>query len=209
MSIPSSFFYLLGFNLKGKRYQLSAGGIAALLWTLLLTGCSIQAPDLVLLDRKTVLEEQASGELLPLEDALREAAIVPQGSYFTRGQLEEAGADLSHDALGRLTQIYQAPVTESEYLDNLLVQRCIGEARSGLLVETANTCTGRTNASRTSAAVQRTNRSRKQLWRYLQERHPEATEAQIRHLWRQRHLSAVVCGGQIQDENGGWERKQC
>lgn len=169
----------------------------------------ISAPDVVLLDRKTILEEQAAGELLTLADALRESAIVPQAVPYTRGQLEAAGADLSHDALGRLVQLQQMPLSEIDYLDNLLVRRCIGEARSGLLVETPATCTGPAATVRTSAAVQRVNRSRKQLWRYLQERSPESSSAQIRSLWRQRHLQALVCGGQVQQDDGEWDIKQC
>lgn len=92
-----------------------------------LAGC-ISAPDFVLLDRKTILEEQTAGELLTLADALRGSAIVPQAVPFTRGQLEAAGADLAHDALGRLVQLQQMPLSEIDYLDNLLVRRCIGEA---------------------------------------------------------------------------------
>lgn len=183
-----------------------AGIVAA--GTLLLGAC-ISAPDVVMLDRKTVLEEQASGELLPLANALREAAIVPKGVPFTRGQLEEAGVDLSHDALGQLVQLQHPPQSELEYLDSLLVRRCIGEARSGLLVETPETCSGDQTAIRTSAAIQRVNRSRKQLWRYLYERKPAERQETIRRLWRQRHLSTVVCGGQIQDDDGHWSVKAC
>jgi hypothetical protein len=183
---------------------------AASVWvaTVLMSGC-IRAPDVVMLDRKTVLEEQASGELLPLANALRESAIVPKGVHFTRGQLEEAGVDLSHDALGQLVQLQQLPVSEMEHLDGLLVRRCIGEARSGLLVETPDTCAGGPAMIRTSAAIQRVNRSRKQLWRYLYERKPGEQQETIRHLWRQRHITTVVCGGQIQDEEGRWDVKEC
>ncbi|CCE25516.1 MULTISPECIES: DUF1318 domain-containing protein [Methylotuvimicrobium] len=169
----------------------------------------ISAPDVVLLDRKTILEEQAAGELLTLANALRESAIVPQAVPYTRGQLEAAGTDLSHDALGRLVQLQQIPLSEIDYLDNLLVGRCIGEARSGLLIETPATCTGPAATVRTSAAVQRVNRSRKQLWRYLQEHNPESSSVQIRDIWRQRHLQALVCGGQVQQDSGEWDIKQC
>lgn len=197
--------YLLKPSLMTVRFSLF---LIPLALALSLAGC-ISAPDVVLLDRKTILEEQAAGELLTLADALRESAIVPQAVPFTRGQLEAAGADLSHDALGRLVQLQQMPLSEIDYLDNLLVRRCIGEARSGLLVETPETCTGPAATVRTSAAVQRVNRSRKQLWRYLQERSPESSSAQIRNIWRQRHLQALVCGGQVQRDDGEWEIKRC
>lgn len=183
------------------------GGIVAT--TALLLSACISAPDVVMLDRKTVLEEQASGELLPLAHALREAAIDPKGVPFTRGQLEEAGVDLGHDALGQLIQLQQLPLSELDYLDDLLIRRCIGEARSGLLVETPETCSGDRTAIRISAAIQRVNRSRKQLWRYLYERKPAEQQETIRHLWRQRHLATVPCGGQIQDEDERWSIKTC
>jgi hypothetical protein len=187
--------------------SIGLGGIVAA--TVLLLSACISAPDVVMLDRKTVLEEQASGELLPLANALREAAIVPKGVPFTRGQLEEAGVDLGHDALGQLVQLQQLPLSELDYLDNLLVRRCIGEARSGLLVETPETCSGDQTAIRTSAAIQRVNRNRKQLWQYLYERKPAERQETIRHLWRQRHLATVPCSGQIQDDEGLWSIKAC
>ena len=194
--------------LHAVQHSASIGlGVTVAAAALLLSAC-ISAPDLVMLDRKTVLEEQASGELLPLANALRETAIVPKGVPFTRGQLEEAGVDLGHDALGQLIQLQQLPLSELDYLDNLLVRRCIGEARSGLLVETPETCSG-DQTDRTSAAIQRVNRSRKQLWRYLYERKPTERQETIRRLWRQRHLVTVVCGGQIQDDEGRWSIKAC
>jgi hypothetical protein len=172
------------------------------------TGC-IRPPDVVLLDRKTVLEEQASGELYPLENDLREAAIVPKGEDFTRAQLQESGADLSRDTLSRIVAVHGLLRAESEVLDDLLRRRCIGEARSGLLVETPKTCAGRTDEARTSATVQRVNRARRQLWRYIQEQSgPSATDEEVRTIWRRHHLQSVVCGGQIETD-GGWEIKPC
>lgn len=195
--------------LHAVRHSVSIGRGGIVAATALLLSACISAPDVVMLDRKTVLEEQASGELLPLANALREAAIVPKGVPFTRGRLEEAGVDLGHDALGQLVQLQQLPLSELDYLDNLLVRRCIGEARSGLLVETPETCSRDQPAIRTSAAIQRVNRSRKQLWQYLYERKPAERQETIRHLWRQRHLATVPCGGQIQDDEGLWSIKAC
>jgi hypothetical protein len=179
-----------------------------LLFVAYATGC-IRPPDVVLLDRKTVLEEQASGELYPLENELREAAIVPKGEDFTRAQLQESGADLSRDTLNRIVAIHGLLRAESEVLDDLLVRRCIGEARSGLLVETPRTCAGRANEARTSAAVQRVNRARRQLWRYIQEQGSGATDEEVRATWRRHHLQSVVCGGQIEVEAGAWGVKPC
>lgn len=170
-------------------------------------GC-ISAPDVVLLDRKTVLEELASGELHPLENDLRDEAIVPRGVDFTRAQLRGAGADTSAGTLSQVVRIHALLRTEAEYLDELLVLRCVGEGRAGLLVETPRSCTTRVSQTRTSAAVQRVNRARRQLWRYLREQRPGASEQDVRSTWRQHHLASVVCGGQVESD-AGWEIKGC
>jgi uncharacterized protein YdbL (DUF1318 family) len=180
-----------------------------LILSLACASACISAPDVVLLDRKTVLEEQASGELHPLENDLREAAIVPKGADFTRAQLRESGEDLSRGTLSTVVRIHALVRTDAEYLDDLLVRRCIGEARSGLLVETPRTCAGSVNTGRSSAAVQRVNRARRQLWRYLHEKRPNATEEQVRATWHEHHLASVVCGGQIEAEDGQWKVKRC
>ena len=185
------------------------GLLAALLPpTSLLAGC-IRPPDVVLLDRKTVLEEQASGELYALENELREEVIVPKGVEFTRGELREAGADLSRGSLSAIVAVHAAMRSDLERVDDLLVRRCVGEAQNGLLVETPGTCAGRTHATRVSAAVQRVNRARRQLWRWMHEHRPESSEEELRERWRAHHLGTVVCGGQVQDGAGRWEPKRC
>lgn len=180
-----------------------------LLLPLLAASACIRPPDVVLLDRKTVLEEQASGELHALENELREEVIVPRGADFTRGQLRAAGADLSRGSLSTVVQVHSLVRSEAEFLDDLLVRRCVGEGVSGLLVETPRTCAGRTSAARVSASVQRVNRARRQLWRYLQALRPGATEEEIRETWRRHHLSTVACDAQIQSLDGSWETKRC
>jgi hypothetical protein len=182
--------------------------VPLMLTALPLLGC-ISAPDVVLLDRKTVLEEQASGELHPLENDLREAVLVPKGEDFTRAQLRESGEDLSGSTLSTVTRIHALIRTDADYLDDLLVRRCIGEGRSGLVVETPRTCSGSASAGRTSAAVQRVNRARRQLWRYLQDKQPGVSEEEVRTTWRRHHLESVVCDGQIQNDDGKWEIKRC
>lgn len=178
------------------------------LFALMTLGC-ISAPDVVMLDRKTVLEEQASGELYALENELRELVLVPKGADYTRGQLSEAGADLSRANLSVITEVHALLRLDSEFLDELLKRRCVGEARSGLMVETANTCAGRTAAQRVSAAVHRVNRARHQLWQWMHRQRPDRSMADIRLSWRKHHLAAVVCGGQIEDEEGAWIVKRC
>jgi uncharacterized protein YdbL (DUF1318 family) len=96
-----------------------------------------------------------------------------------------------------------------ELLDDLLVRRCVGEANTGLLEETPATCSGRHNAQRTSASVQRVNRARRQLWQYLHEKDPSLSPDDVRRRWRVKHLDAVVCGGQVQRDDGAWEVRGC
>ncbi|HRQ04434.1 MAG TPA: DUF1318 domain-containing protein [Nitrosomonas halophila] len=179
-----------------------------ILCALPVTGC-ITPPDVVMLDRKTVLEEQASGELYALENELRELVLLPKGVDYTRGQLSDAGADLSRTSLSVISEVHTLLRLDSEFLDDLLVRRCVGEARSGLIVETTATCAGRTAARRISATVQRVNRARRQLWEWMHSQQPDRSLDEIRNSWRQHHLAAVVCGGQIEDEDGAWMVKQC
>lgn len=188
--------------------RLLVAGYGALAMGMLAASC-IRPPDVVLLDRKTVLEEQASGELHALENDLREEALVPRGAEFTRAELESTGTDLSEGTLDSIVRLHGLLRTEAEIVDELLVRRCIGEAASGLLEETTRTCAGRASEGRTSAIVQRVNRARRQLWRYLHEHRPASTEDELRIAWRARHLESVVCGGQIQTAEGEWEVKRC
>ncbi len=169
----------------------------------------IKAPDVVMVDRQTMLEEQLTGELQPLDNTLRELALVPSAQDFTRGQLEAAGVDLQDDTLRQVTQVHAVILSELELLDDLLIRRCVGEARSGLLEETPATCSGRHNAARTSASVHRVNRARKQLWQHLYDQAPGTSHDVLQARWREAHLKTVVCGGQVQNEAGAWELISC
>jgi hypothetical protein len=186
-----------------KTSKIASAGLLGMFFA----GC-ISAPDVVLLDRKTVLEELASGELHPLENDLREEALVPRGVDYTRAELREAGADVSEGTLSSIVEIYAMLRTDAELVDELLVLRCVGESLDGQLVETPTTCSRRVNATRTSAMVQRANRARRQLWRYLEETRPDADPAALRASWRTQHLETVVCGAQLETERG-WEVKRC
>ena len=58
------------------------------------TGC-VSAPDVILVDRKTALEEQASGRLTPLSDDLENAGLLPRAAPLTGAQLATAGGRLA------------------------------------------------------------------------------------------------------------------
>jgi uncharacterized protein YdbL (DUF1318 family) len=173
------------------------------------SGC-ISAPEVVLVDRKTLLEEQAGGELVALENELREEVLHAEAAPFTRQHLRnDAGADLSDDTLGTIVSVHALITTDAEVVDDLLRRRCVGEAVSGLLVATPARCAGRTIAARTSAIVQRVNRGRRQLWQYLHEQQPDVSEPALRERWRQHHADTIVCGGQVQRPDLTWQVKAC
>jgi hypothetical protein len=178
------------------------------LFALAASAC-IKAPDVVLVDRQTMLEEQISGELEALDQELREQVLVPTSADFSRGQLEAAGVDLGDDTLSQVTRVHAVLMSELEILDDLLVRRCIGEALTGLLEETPTTCSGRHTAQRTTAAVHRVNRARRQLWDFLARKTPGRPAADIARSWREAHLEGVVCGAQVQTPSGAWELKRC
>jgi hypothetical protein len=169
----------------------------------LLAGC-VKAPDIILVDRKTALEQQAAGSFTGLEDELEQAGVSPRPTPFTHGQLAASGAAGATRALDE-DEAQADPVR----VDALLTRRCVGEARDGTLVETSSTCTGTLDVAALTRLIERTNRSRLQVWRYLQSKRPHASLDDVRRAWREAHLQSVVCGGQVQRDDGGWEAKKC
>jgi hypothetical protein len=170
----------------------------------LLAGACIRAPDVVMIDRQTAIEEQAGGGWQPLADELQARAMPPGPEPYTQAGLTEAG--VPHDPLGELF----AQVAEAESaVDRLLTERCVGEARSGLLVQTPTLCTTRRDAQAVAREIERANRSRRQVWLYLQGRRPEASLEDVRDAWRRQHLVRVLCGVLIEQEPGKWEPKKC
>ncbi len=171
------------------------------------SGC-VKAPDTVyLVDKKTVLEHQAGGELTALENDLNDSALQPHCEPFTPGQLEAEG--VAGGGVSSVAGLYAATRTDAQRIDELLIRRCVGEARSGLLEETPGTCTGTVNGDEITRLVQRENRNRRQVWSYIQREMPGTEEEAIRQAWWKNHLEQVVCGGQIQREDGSWFVKRC
>ena len=170
-----------------------------------LSSC-IHAPDVVVIDRKTALEQLAAGSYHALEDELSAAAGTPRPEPLTRAEIEAAGASnaLAADESDR---------TDAAALDELLRRRCVGEALDGSIVVTAPSCQGRVDAAERNRLVERVNRDRFQIWRELQQRGmPKGQErdlAAVRRAWQRTHQRAVVCGGQIQRADSTWEDKKC
>jgi hypothetical protein len=170
-----------------------------------LLGC-VKAPDVIIVDRKTALEQQASGSFRGLEEELEQAGLSPRPAPLTGAQLAAAGVargspvDEAGDASG---------LPDGVRADTLLVQRCIGEGADGLLVLTVERCTGTIDVPQVQRLIERVNRQRRQLWAWLGKREPRKRAEEIVAAWREVHLAGVVCGGQVQKPDGTWEVKRC
>jgi hypothetical protein len=171
-----------------------------LVW-LCASGC-IKAPEIVLVDRATALEQQAAGSFHELELELARAAMAPQPAPLTPEQLEALGIPPPNfsDKTER---------TDADRVDDLLKQRCVGEGKEGLLADTPDACKGGADHAETLALVERTNGARQQLWRWMKERRPGTTLDQVRRSWREVHVQGVSCGGWLQRDDGQWEPKKC
>jgi uncharacterized protein DUF1318 len=175
-------------------------------WLLLIAvGCisCIRAPDVVIVDRKTALEKQASGTFTGLDDELEQAGLIPRPAPVTAAELQAAGVrppQETDEAEG---------LPDALRVDTLLTQRCIGEASDGTVVLTVDKCTGAMDVPQVTRMVERVNRNRRQLWQWMAERAPKKTPADIQATWHEVHLAGVVCGGQVQKADGTWEVKRC
>jgi hypothetical protein len=168
---------------------------------LALAGC-IKAPALILVDKQTALEQQAAGSYPALDDDLARAGIAPRPTPFTRAQLESGAGE-------KTLSSESAAESEPLQLDGLLTRRCVGESLDGTLVVTSASCTGTVDVAQLNHMIERANRDRFQVWRYLQAKRPKSSLAEVRRQWRELHLGGVVCGGQVQRTDGGWEPKTC
>lgn len=181
--------------------------LACLLGGALLGGAGcIKVPDVVIVDRKTALEEQAAGRFDGLGDELAQAGLTAGPVPYTRGELEAAGVPVGKgdEALGR-----GEAVSDGEIIDELLVRRCVGEALDGRLVDTPRSCTQPIDPAKQAGLLERANRRRFQIWRYLGSKQPSLRADVVRAEWRRVHLASVVCGGQVQKDDGSWEPKAC
>jgi len=164
-------------------------------------GCHA-SPEFVIVDRATALEQQASGSFDDVEQRLNRAAIEPRPVPLTPERLATLGLAPA------VTAARAGDATDAERLDALLTQRCAGEGRDGLVVATPDACRGAADAETLATLVERTNRARRQLWRWMHEQRPGAGLDELRVAWRRAHLAGVVCGGWI-EEDAGWRAKEC
>jgi hypothetical protein len=169
--------------------------------TLLLAGC-FKAPEIVMVDRATALEQQAGGSFDELEQKLDRAGIEPRPVPFTPEQLEALGIHTTPlvDGTG---------LTDADRLDGLLVQHCVGEGKDGVLVNTKEACKGGADAQEIETLLDRANRARRLLWRWMHEQKPNVPEDELKRTWRDAHLRNVVCGGWLEGPDGKWQEKSC
>ena len=173
----------------------------ALLLVLATAGC-IHAPQIVVVDRATALEQQAAGSFVELEKKLARTVAAPQPVALTPDQL---------DAMGLKAQplVDKTELTDADRVDGLLRQRCMGEGNDGTLADTFESCVGAADRGEVQALAERVNGARRQLWRWMRERKPEMPMDELRRAWREAHLKGVVCGGWVQGADGKWEAKKC
>ncbi|HEX8789400.1 MAG TPA: DUF1318 domain-containing protein [Polyangiaceae bacterium] len=162
----------------------------------------IKPPDIVMVDRGTALEQQASGSFDEVERRLERAAVEPKPVPMTPEQLEALG-------IRPVASADAGQLTEADRVDALLVQHCIGEAMDGLLVPTPDACRGAANADETARAVERVNLARHQLWLWMHAQRTDVPTNDLRRAWRTLHVDGAACGSWIQGDDGQWRAKGC
>lgn len=168
---------------------------------LFLLGC-INPPPVIVVDRATALEQQAGGTFEDLEKRLARASVAQQPISLTPEQLESLG-------LTAPTLVDKTDPTDPERVDDLLQRHCLGEGLDGMLADTPDDCQGVTDHQQVLVLLDRVNRARAQLFRWMQKQRPDATLDDLRKKWREAHMRGVVCGGWMQGDDGRWQEKAC
>ncbi|HTP27750.1 MAG TPA: DUF1318 domain-containing protein [Anaeromyxobacteraceae bacterium] len=162
----------------------------------------IPAPNIVMVDRATALEQQAAGSFDELERRLTRTGIVPRPVPLTPEQLESLGIQPA-------TLMEETEPTDADRIDDLLRQHCVGEAREGLLVDTHRDCRSASDRAATIALVDRVNRARAQLWRWMSTERRDTAPGALQRTWQRIHAQGIVCGAWIQHDDGTWGEKKC
>jgi Protein of unknown function (DUF1318) len=188
-----------------KDLRLSTLLLAALLLAAL---PSCVTPNVVVVDQKTALEEQAAGGYPALENDLEQAGMAPAPEPFSREELASGRARSGSGPLGELAQLYAKSESDADAIDRLQLQHCIGEAISGLLEPRPSDCVGATDATEMARLIGRENLHRRQLWQ-LMARGRKVSVDRVQPVWRELHLEQVVCGGLVETGAGQWGPKSC
>ena len=174
----------------------------------LLSSSACVAPNVVVVDQKTALEQQAAGGYPALENELEQAGMSASPEPFAREELAGGRERSGRGPLGELAELYAKSESDAEAIDRLLLSRCIGEATSGLLEPRPNECVGAADANEMARLLGRENLHRRQLWQ-LMAKERQASVADAQSVWRALHLEQVVCGGLVEASAGSWGPKSC
>ena len=166
-----------------------------------LSAC-LKPPEIVMVDRATALEQQAAGSFDELERKLDRAGIEPRPVPLTPEQLEALG-------IRPPSLVDESDLTDADRLDGLLAQHCVGEGKDGLIVDTRDACRGAVDAERLQTLMERANRARRQVWRWMHEQRGDVSEGELQRSWHENHVRNIVCGGWIEGSDGKWQGKSC
>jgi hypothetical protein len=172
----------------------------------ILAGCV--APNVVVVDQKTALEEQAAGGYPALENELEQAGMSPAPEPFARETLAGGRERSGRGALGEIAELYAQGESDADAIDRLLLQHCIGESVSGLLEPRQSDCIGAADATEMARLLGRENLHRRQLWQLLAEDRKTSIDS-VQPVWRKLHLEQVVCGALVEGDPGAWGPKTC
>lgn len=192
--------------MKHRRGQVAARSLPMVLGFLGVAACV--TPNVVVVDQKTALERQAAGEYPVLENDLDQAGLSPAPERFTREELASGREQKGSAALGELADLYVKVASDAAAIDQLLLQRCIGEGLNGLLEPRPGECIGAADTAELTRLVGRENLHRRQLWQLMATERKVGVE-RVQEAWRALHLEQVVCGGLIQTGEPTWEPKPC
>lgn len=186
---------------------MSAHAALAFALALLLSPSACVSPQVMVVDQKTALERQAAGGYPGLENELEQAGLAPTPEPFTREELALVSERQGEGVLGEIGELYVHGEADAEVIDRYLLQKCMGEAQSGLLVARPADCVGAADTAELARVLGRENLHRRQLWELLA-REQGADLERVREVWRTLHFEQVVCGGLI-ERASGWEPKPC
>ena len=178
--------------------------LLVLLVTLAGAGC-IKAPPIAVVDNRTALEVQASGEYPELQFDSADAALQPGPSPVSaKGLVSKAGLS----AAGHGLDLFSVTESDAQFIDKMLVSGCLGEGEDGLLRYMPDHCDQSVEVSEILRAASRNNLHRRQVWEYLATRSEGRSPAAARDAWRSVHLEQVRCGTWI-EKDGAWVQKEC
>ncbi|MEM7436882.1 MAG: hypothetical protein AAF436_17140 [Myxococcota bacterium] len=188
-------------NTPARRHILAVLGVT---FTLAGFGC-IKAPPIAVMDNRTALEVQASGEYPELEFESVDASLHP-GPSAVSGQEIVDKAGLS--AAGHDLDLFAVSQSDAQFIDTMTMRGCLGEGEDGLLKYTPDSCDDDVEVSELLRAASRNNLHRRQVWEYLALQSPDRSTTKARDAWRSVHLEQVRCGAWVETD-GVWTQKTC